>query len=97
MNTMTEDILVQQTTANYLLNSLQWDDSVYAMDETLGKEGTLGRDSESDLVLTRYLGEALMRLNPDLPTRRGGQVPPVGTGYYCAPPTHQRRFQGSRW
>lgn len=67
MNTMTEDILVQQTTADCLQKHLQWNESVYAMDETLGKEGTLGRDSEIDLVLTRYLGEALMRLNPDLP------------------------------
>lgn len=50
---MTEDILVQQTTADYLQNSLQWDESVYAMDEKLGKEGTLGRDNESELVLTR--------------------------------------------
>jgi len=68
MNTMTEGILVQQTTADYLQNSLQWDEFVYAMDEKLGKEGTLGRDNESELVLTRYLGEALMRLNPDLTT-----------------------------
>lgn len=48
MNTMTEDTLVQQTTADYLQHSLHWDDSVYAMDETLGKEGTLGRDSEKE-------------------------------------------------
>lgn len=67
MNTMTEDTLVQQTTADYLLHSLHWDASVYAMDETLGREGTLGRDSEKELVLGRYLGEALMRLNPGLP------------------------------
>ena len=67
MNTMTEDTLVQQTTADYLLRNLHWDDSVYAMDEKLGKEGTLGRESEKELVLSRYLGEALMRLNPGLP------------------------------
>ena len=67
MNTMTEDTLVQQTTADYLLNDLQWDESVYGMDEVLGKEGTLGRESEKEMVLSRYLGEALMRLNPDLP------------------------------
>lgn len=67
MNTMTEDTLVQQTTADYLLNDLHWDDSIYGMHEVLGKEGTLGRDSEKELVLTRYLGEALMRLNPGLP------------------------------
>jgi len=64
---MTEDVLVQQTTADYLLHNLHWDESIYAMDERLGKEGTLGRDSEKELVLTRYLGEALMRLNPGLP------------------------------
>jgi len=64
---MTEDILVQQTTADYLLNSLHWDESVYAMDETLGKEGTLGRTSEREVVLTRYLQQPLMALNPGLP------------------------------
>ncbi len=67
MNTMTEDTLVQQTTADYLLNNLHWDESIYGMEEVLGKEGTLGRDSEQQMVLTRYLSEALQRLNPDLP------------------------------
>ncbi len=67
MNTMTEDTLVQQITADYLLNNLHWDDSVYGMDEVLGKEGTLGRETEKEMVLTRYLGETLKRLNPDLP------------------------------
>ncbi|MDH5785917.1 MAG: type I restriction endonuclease subunit R [Chromatiales bacterium] len=64
---MTEDTLVQQTTADYLLNNLNWDESIYAMDESLGKEGTLGRESEREIVLTRYLGERLMALNPGLP------------------------------
>ena len=67
MNTMTEDTLVQQTTADYLLNELKWDESVYGMDEVLGKEGTLGRETEKEIVLIRYLGEALIRLNPGLP------------------------------
>lgn len=67
MNTMTEDTLVQQTTADYLLNDLNWDESVYGMDEVLGKEGTLGRKTEKEMVLTRYLGEALIQLNPGLP------------------------------
>ncbi len=67
MNTMTEDTLVQQTTASYLIDNLQWDESIYGMNEVLGKEGTLGRDSEKEMVLTRYLGEALMRLNPGFP------------------------------
>jgi type I restriction enzyme, R subunit len=67
MNALNEDILVQQTLADYLDQSLGWD-SVYAFNsETLGQEGTLGRASEHDVILTRYLGEALIRLNPGLP------------------------------
>lgn len=64
---MTEETLVQEVTADYLLNKLHWDGSVYGMNEVLGKEGTLGRESEKEMVLSRYLGEALMRLNPGLP------------------------------
>jgi type I restriction enzyme R subunit len=37
------------------------------MDEVLGKEGTLGRETEKEMILTRYLGEALIQLNPGLP------------------------------
>jgi type I restriction enzyme R subunit len=64
---MSEDILVQQTTADYLLNELGWDESIYAFDEKLGVDGTLGRESEQEVVLTRYLHKKLMELNPGLP------------------------------
>lgn len=64
---LNEDTLVQNTTADYLHDTLAWDENIYAMQEVLGPKGTLGRKSEKDVVLTRYLGEALMRLNPDLP------------------------------
>ncbi|MCR4508677.1 type I restriction endonuclease subunit R [Pseudomonas sp. 32.2.56] len=67
MNSMTEDHLAQATTANYLLQELQWDESIYAMQEVLGKEGTLGRTSETEVVLNRYLGQKLIDLNPGLP------------------------------
>ena len=67
MNTMTEDHLAQETTANYLQHDLQWDESIYAMQEVLGKEGTLGRTNETEVVLTRYLGQKLIDLNPGLP------------------------------
>jgi type I restriction enzyme R subunit len=67
MTALNEDTLVQQTMANYLADSLGWD-SVFAFGtETLGKEGSLGRASEGAVILTRYLGEALIRLNPGLP------------------------------
>ncbi|MGX9364416.1 type I restriction endonuclease subunit R [Desulfoplanes sp. PS50] len=63
----TEDTLVQQTTADYLHDRLGWE-SVYAFNtETFGPEGTLGRRSDKDVVLTRYLRQALERLNPRLP------------------------------
>lgn len=64
---MTEETLVQEVTADYLLNELQWDESVLGMYEKLGKEGDLGRVSEQEAVLTRYLGEKLIELNPGLP------------------------------
>ena len=62
-----EDRLVQQTFAEYLHDALGWD-SVYAWNqETFGPHGTLGRDSEREVVLVRDLRAALARLNPDLP------------------------------
>ncbi len=62
-----EDTLVQATTADYLFKQLNWDDSIYALHEVFGKEGTLGRSHDGEVVLTRYLGEKLMQLNPGLP------------------------------
>lgn len=68
MTPLNEDTLVQQTTANYLHQELQWNENIYAHNnETFGPQGTLGRRSEKEVVLTRYLGEALVKLNPDLP------------------------------
>ena len=67
MTPMNEDTLVQQTTADYLLHQLGWDESIHAMEESLGKEGTLGRESEREIVLTRYLQQSLVGLNPGLP------------------------------
>ena len=62
-----EDRLVQATFATHLEKVLGWD-SVYAWnDESFGPDGTLGRTSTSEAVLTRDLRAALVRLNPDLP------------------------------
>jgi type I restriction enzyme, R subunit len=64
----TENTLVQQTTAEYLEKELGWD-SVYAYNnETFGPEGTLGRASDREVVLSRTLRMKLEELNPDLPT-----------------------------
>jgi type I restriction enzyme R subunit len=63
----TEDTLVQQTTAEYLESALGWDSAYAYNNETFGPDGTLGRDSDSDVVLVRLLREKLVELNPDLP------------------------------
>lgn len=67
MSEYTEDTLVQQTTAEYLHDKLGWE-SVYAYNqETFGPDGTLGRTSDREVVLTRYLRTKLEELNPGLP------------------------------
>lgn len=63
----TEDTLVQQTTAEYLEKKLGWE-SVYAYNnEDFGPESLLGRASDREVVLTRYLRAKLEELNPGLP------------------------------
>jgi type I restriction enzyme, R subunit len=67
MTYLNEDTLVQQTTVNYLKDNLGWE-SVYAYNrENFGVDGLLGRDSEREVVLKRYLRQALEKLNPKLP------------------------------
>lgn len=64
---LTEDTLVQQTTADYLRDQLRWE-SVYAYNnETFGPNSLLGRNSHREIVLRRDLLAALVRLNPGLP------------------------------
>ena len=63
----TEDTLVQQTTADYLEQQLGWE-SIYAYNtEDFGPNSLLGRASDREVVLTRYLSAALRSLNPGLP------------------------------
>jgi len=59
-----EDQLIQRSTAEFLEKELGWK-SVYAFDqETLGANGTLGRNGYHEVLLTRHLGQALKHLNP---------------------------------
>lgn len=60
-----EDKLVQEATAQFLEEELGWN-SVMAFDEeVLGIEnGTLGRASQEEVILTRPFKAALKRLNP---------------------------------
>ena len=62
---LTEDELVEQP-ALRLLSQLGWE-VASAFDEVLGSAGTLGRDSQSEPVLSHRLRDALRTLNPGLP------------------------------
>jgi type I restriction enzyme, R subunit len=61
----TEDRLVEQP-AIELFCSLGWE-TLNAYREILGSEGTLGRSSQREVILVRYLRPSLEQLNPDLP------------------------------
>lgn len=59
-----EDILIQKSAADLMENELGWE-SVYAFDsEVLGLNGTLGRRSYHDVLLTARFSQALKSLNP---------------------------------
>ena len=59
---LNEDTLVQQTTADYLRDALGWRSEYAYNTEVLGPEGSFGRRSEQEVVLTRILGEKLIAL-----------------------------------
>ena len=61
----TEDQLVEQPAIG-LFAELGWQ-TVSAMEETFGSEGTLGRETKGEVVLVSRLRAALERLNPALP------------------------------
>ena len=62
-----EDRLVQKTFAEHLRDKLCWDILYAWKEETFGPQGTLGRSSEREVILTRDLRVALAELNRDLP------------------------------
>jgi type I restriction enzyme R subunit len=64
-----EDRLVQHTFAAYLRDTLRWDSAYAGNEETFGPNGTLGRNNEREVVLTRDLRSALQRINSTLPPR----------------------------
>ena len=58
-----ENKLVQDSAGNLLQNELQWDVKYAFNQEILGEDGTLGRKSYKEILLKRYVKEALKRLN----------------------------------
>ncbi len=58
-----ENILVQNSAGNVLQNKLGWNVVLAYDKEQLGEDGTLGRKSYKEIVLTRYLKRALFDNN----------------------------------
>lgn len=59
-----ENILVQESAGNLLRYELGWDVKFAYNTEILGKNGSFGRESYKDILLTRYFYEALRKFNP---------------------------------
>ena len=71
-----ENVLVQNSAGNLLQNVLGWEVVLAYNSEKLGPDGTLGRTSYGEVLLTRYFRQALLRLNPWLtpePAGRGAE------------------------
>ena len=59
-----ENVLVQGAAGDLLCDELGWDVQFAYNTEVLGEQGTFGRKSYNDILLTRYLYSALKKLNP---------------------------------
>ena len=59
-----ENVLVQGSAGDLLRDKLGWEVAFAYNTEKLGEDGTFGRKSYKEILLTRYFREALLRLNP---------------------------------
>lgn len=59
-----ENILVQESASHLLEQELGWEVALAYNTEKLGKDGTFGRTSYREILLTRYFRQALQTLNP---------------------------------
>ncbi|MCJ8154844.1 type I restriction endonuclease subunit R [Chryseobacterium sp. SSA4.19] len=61
-----EDALIENATEE-VLRELGWEVTTAWKNESFGTEGLLGRENKGEVILERYVLEALQSLNPDLP------------------------------
>ena len=61
-----EDQLIEQPCMD-IFQELSWETANVYEGETFGEHGTLGRDSEADVILRTRFIEAIKKLNPNLP------------------------------
>ena len=59
-----ENILVQESAGHLLERELGWEVAYAYNTEKLSRDGTFGRTSYREILLTRYFQQALQRLNP---------------------------------
>ena len=64
VNEYCENILIQQTMADFLKENLGWQVSYAHNQEKLGKEGTFGRLSYQEVILPKQFAQAITKLNP---------------------------------
>ena len=61
-----EDGLIEQATQD-VLEELGWQVVTAWQNERFGEAGLLGRENKSEVILSRYLLQAIEKLNPNLP------------------------------
>lgn len=59
-----ENILVQESAGHLLEDELGWRVELAYNTEVLGETGTFGRKSYKEILLVKYLKQALSKLNP---------------------------------
>ena len=69
-----ENVLVQGSAGDLLRDKLGWEVAFAYNTEKLGEDGTFGRKSYKEILLTRYFREALLRLNPWLTPAQIGEA-----------------------
>jgi type I restriction enzyme R subunit len=62
-----EDALIEQATED-VIKELGWAVLTAWTKESFGENGLLGRDNKSEVILKRYVIQALEKLNPELPS-----------------------------
>lgn len=66
-NNYSEDQLIEQTCIDIFKNQLHWEIANVFKGETFGANGTIGRESEADIILKNRFYDAVTKLNPNLP------------------------------
>ena len=65
--TFSEDAIVEQPVMDILSQDLAWEVANVYEGETFGASGTIGRDSQADVLLKHRFLKAIKLLNPNLP------------------------------